>query len=142
MRLVGECFAPSLAGQKQQRQRGQQVNDKVQYFAPSLANYALERTPYNCGPTWNRPTGLLGPSQKLKSYTHEMIFFCSKIAVFKKCPDRSKSVIYDQEITCSVHYSDFKLNWLILRVFHKVSKKVKIFLKKNKFLGRTNKFRN
>jgi len=37
---AGECFAPSLAGQKQQRQRGQQVDRKIvrSTLLPKIAN--------------------------------------------------------------------------------------------------------
>ena len=59
----------------------------------------------------------MGPGQKLKSDSHEMVIFWSKIDFFKKCPDRSESVIYDQEMSQSVQFIDFKLDWWTFIMF-------------------------
>ena len=39
-----------------------------------------------------------------------MDIFWSKIDFSKKCSDRSESVVYDQEMSQSVRFSDFKLD--------------------------------
>ena len=58
----------------------------------------------------------------------KILKFVKKRFFFQKCPDRSQSVIYEQEITYSVQYSDFKLNRKILRVFYEVTKNMQFYL--------------
>ena len=55
-----------------------------------------------------------------------MVIFSSKIDFAKKCPDRFESVIYDQEMSRSVQFSDFKLDRWTFNMFPEDLKTYKI----------------
>ena len=55
------------------------------------------------------------------------LFFLVKIDFSKKCTDRSQSVIYDQEMSQSVQFSDFKLDRLTFSMFLKQLKNYKFW---------------
>ena len=64
---------------------------------------------------------------------HEMVIFWSKIDFFKKYPDRSESVIYDQEMYQSLQFSDFKLDRWTFTMFLEDPKKHHFFEHKVNF---------
>ena len=60
---------------------------------------------------------VLSPEELTITTFEHMVNFWSKVKIFKKFSDRCERIIFDQEMSQSVQFSDFKIDRLTFNMF-------------------------